>query len=130
MKKAQGLPLNMIVIAGIVLVVMVVTIAIFTGFFGGFTERFKGAGEKACPSPDYYAISEAQGCAEGDKEIFGVFNEEQVPPGSVCCSIGTGKTDTCAPDVCITRSQCEDRDGVVISGDFSDCSSFQVCCRD
>ena len=34
MKKAQGLSLNMMVIAAIALVVLVVTIAVFSGFIG------------------------------------------------------------------------------------------------
>jgi len=37
-KRGQGLPMNTIVIAAIVLVVMVVLILIFTGRMGGFTQ--------------------------------------------------------------------------------------------
>ena len=40
-KKAQGLPLNTIVIAAIVLVVLVVLIMIFTGSMGNWTGNVK-----------------------------------------------------------------------------------------
>ena len=38
-KKGQGLPMNTIVIAAIVLIVLVVIIMIFTGSMGGFTRE-------------------------------------------------------------------------------------------
>jgi len=40
-KKSQGLPINMIIIAAIVLIVLVVLITIFTGRAGVFTESMK-----------------------------------------------------------------------------------------
>ena len=43
-KKAQGLPMNTIVIAAIVLVVLVVIVLIFTGGIGGWTKDVEEAG--------------------------------------------------------------------------------------
>ena len=40
-KRGQGLPLNTIVIAAIVLVVLVVLVMIFTGSMGGFVKGLK-----------------------------------------------------------------------------------------
>jgi len=49
-KKAQGLSLNTIIIAAIVLIVLIVLWAIFTGKMGGFTQGLKGTaeGDAAC----------------------------------------------------------------------------------
>ncbi len=45
-KKGQGLPLNTIVIAAIVLIVMVVLIYIFVGGMGQTTEKLQSCTEK------------------------------------------------------------------------------------
>ncbi len=45
-KKGQGLPMNTIVIAALVLVVLVVLIMIFTGRMGGFTRSIQDCAEK------------------------------------------------------------------------------------
>ncbi|HLD43398.1 MAG TPA: hypothetical protein VJB08_05440 [Candidatus Nanoarchaeia archaeon] len=48
MKKAQGLPLNAIVIAALVLIVLVVLILIFTGRIGGFSSGTQVAVAESC----------------------------------------------------------------------------------
>ena len=59
-KKAQGLPMNTIVIAALVLVVLVVLIMIFTGSMGNFT----GQSQKICA--DYGGVCSANmQCEEG-----------------------------------------------------------------
>ena len=46
MKKAQGLSLNIIIVAAIVLIVLVVLWAIFTGRMGDFVESLREADNK------------------------------------------------------------------------------------
>ena len=45
-KKGQGLSLNTIIIAIIVLFVLVIIIAVFSGSFGGFTKEFNNCATK------------------------------------------------------------------------------------
>jgi len=47
-KKGQGLPMNTIVIAAIVLIVLVVIIMIFTGSMGSFTGKIGNCAERGC----------------------------------------------------------------------------------
>ena len=47
MKKAQGLSLNIVIVAAIVLIVLIVLWAIFTGRMGGFVRGLEEA-EKQC----------------------------------------------------------------------------------
>ena len=47
MKKAQGLSLNTIIIAALVLIVLVVLVIIFSGRMGKFRTDIEGAEEKA-----------------------------------------------------------------------------------
>jgi len=56
MKKGQGLSLNTIIVAAIVLIVLIVLWAIFTGRMGTFTEGVKTADEQA--------IEKAKGIAQ------------------------------------------------------------------
>ena len=48
MKKGQGLPLNVIIIAAIVLIVLVVLWAIFTGRMGKFSTGLEEQSNKEC----------------------------------------------------------------------------------
>jgi hypothetical protein len=80
MKKAQGLPINTIIIAALALVVLVILI----GIVGFRTQKFgKGVSETtegmACASANGQVTSYAQ-C---DVPIIGTFNDVQ--PGQVCC---------------------------------------------
>ena len=71
MKKAQGLSLNIVVIAVISLVVLIILIAIFTGKIGIFGENLKDCSSKGgkCVSrgqcESYQLISTAT-CSEGE----------------------------------------------------------------
>jgi len=71
MKKAQGLSLNTIIIAAIVLIVLVVLWAIFTGRMGAFATGLKGAEDKKCDGEGGLggAIVEPEDCAPPKRAI-------------------------------------------------------------
>jgi len=62
-KKAQGLSLNMVIVAAIALIILVIIVAIFTGRISVF-----GKGVSAC-STKGGTCKEA--CVEGETEAFG-----------------------------------------------------------
>lgn len=82
-KKAQGLPLNVIIIAAIVLIVLVVLWAIFTGRMGVFSKGIadvtKGG---SCEEAGGQVKPATEGCAEGCEQIYGNF---KLTAGDVCC---------------------------------------------
>jgi hypothetical protein len=86
-KKAQGLSLNTVIIAAIVLIVLVVLWAIFTGRMGAFN---KGLDEQqeglTCDSAAIGGVvqdADAEGgCPTGSK-IAGSFN---LADGKICCT--------------------------------------------
>ncbi|MBS3132709.1 hypothetical protein J4470_01090 [Candidatus Woesearchaeota archaeon] len=85
MKKAQGLALNTMAVAAIVLIVIVITIAIFSGVVGNkvvpfFEERSEC--EKQTNSEGCVAAGECK----GGSEIYGLGCEEKEDaPGPYCC---------------------------------------------
>lgn len=77
-KKAQGMPINTIIIAIIALVVLVVLIAIFTGRTAIF-----GKGTAACPGTCNY-----DSCPEGTVLYAGNFTTDKTGAscaGKICC---------------------------------------------
>ena len=78
-KKAQGLSLNTIVIAAIVLIVLVLLVAIVMGAIGNFTEDFDATRKTSCPTP-----SMKDECDSDEEKILGNF-QPRLPPGKVCC---------------------------------------------
>ena len=89
MKKGQGLPLNVIIIAAIVLIVLVVLWAIFTGRMGVFTKGLKTTTEEqlTCASDVIggKVQSNAAACnAAGGTIIPGTFKDITSP--AVCCT--------------------------------------------
>jgi len=83
-KRGQGLPMNSIVIAAIVLVVMVVLIMIFSGSMGKWLEDLKAAREtKNC--------GELKGewllgsCPDTHTRYYGSLSDANENPGKVCC---------------------------------------------
>ena len=80
MKKGQGLSLNTIIIAAIVLIVLIVLWAIFTGRMGTFT---KGVVDKTdnveCPDYEYWK----QSCGAG--EIIVPVSAPVGKEGLICC---------------------------------------------
>lgn len=64
-KKAQGLSLNVIIIAALALIVLIVLVAIFTGQIGGFG---KGTATVKSQAFSCETLCNAQGYAEWDFE--------------------------------------------------------------
>lgn len=65
MKKAQGISINVIIVAAIALIVLVVLVAIFTGRLGMFTKVLGGCAERdgVCVSYNKAVISAGETCA-------------------------------------------------------------------
>ncbi len=82
-KKAQGISLNVIIIAAIALLVLVVLIVIFSGRIGIFNKGVEGATGTgtACPGDTPNAFD---GCPKGKTLVIGNFNN--VDAGKICCS--------------------------------------------
>jgi len=88
-KRGQGLPMNTIVIAAIVLIVLVVIIMIFTGSMGKWLEDLKLAREtKICTE---YKSGANEGkwvdgttCGSLEVPIYNVKNAD-LYPGQTCC---------------------------------------------
>ena len=72
-KRGQGLPMNTIVIAALVLVVMVVLILIFTGRMGGFTQDIQ-----QCTAKGGECVG-IGGCTQGN------IIDGKCPGTDVCC---------------------------------------------
>ena len=130
MRKAQGLSLNMIVIAAVVLIVLVVAVAIFTGYFGRFVPGLQAATQRECTGDDYTTPLASQGCSESEVQVFGNFGDT-LEPDEICCkkneakaSLGGGSTDACA-------YECVD-DGCGRASDTpktGTCAPGKVCCQ-
>lgn len=120
--KAQGLSLNAMVIGGIVLIVLVVLIALFTGFFDKFTPDFRASLEKSCPADQIKAECDAR----FEEEVVGRF-EPKLAEGKVCCR---SILEECEGDdrFCATESGCERADYTVIRKTTCDLKS-EICCK-
>jgi len=88
-KRGQGLPMNTIVIAAIVLVVMVVLIMIFTGSMGKWLEDLKTAKKTECTqftnnkgAPADWKLK-TEGCGSGYHEVYATFATPR--PDYACC---------------------------------------------
>lgn len=89
--KAQGMPLNVIIIAVICLLVLIVLIFIFTGKSGQFTK-----GVESCASKAATCVNDVNSCSgpvlgrtadntiKCDNNANGVFNEG-IDDGTICC---------------------------------------------
>jgi len=82
-KKAQGLPMNAIVIAAIVLIVLVVLIMIFTGSMGKWLEDLKIAREAKNCTTGYKGNWKAE-CDQGEIPVYNV-GDADTNPGKTCC---------------------------------------------
>ena len=90
MKKAQGMPLNVVIVAAIVVIVLVVLIVIFSGGMGKFGEDIENqrggipcSGTITIDSNDYYLVSRKGECKEHEVQVFG--NYDSYKKGEVCC---------------------------------------------
>ncbi len=75
MKKAQGISINVIIVAAIALIVLVVLVAIFTGRLGAFTRGVSSCTDKG-------GICEASPCTGDTTTLPGTACEKD---GLVCC---------------------------------------------
>ncbi len=125
-KSAQGLSLNTIVIGAIVLVVLLVLIGIFTGYFSNFVPGFKSASEQKCEGT-LFSVKEY--CDETtEKEVFGNF-AGKVPTGQKCCK-AKGCEDY-SDHVCQSGAACVSLPDKPIWDDvhgYKCKDSGQVCC--
>ncbi len=79
-KKAQGLPLNVIIIAAIALLVLVVLAVIFLGRSGGFAES-----TKSCATQGGQCLEDCGNNA--------VLPGATCPTGQTCCLVLEGRND-------------------------------------
>lgn len=97
MKKAQGLPLNTIIIAAIVLIVLIVLWAIFTGRMGKFTSGLKTEEKKAQKEAEKFeklAVKEqcVGGLVEAESCLCGTGPNAQICEKNQICNLAA---ETC-----------------------------------
>ncbi|MBD3355092.1 hypothetical protein GF361_03855 [Candidatus Woesearchaeota archaeon] len=89
-KKAQGLPINVIIVAAIALIVLVVLVAIFTGRLGLFGQEVSKVGQECTEftttidNTEYNAEWQESPCGENEREIFTATDANEYP-GEHCC---------------------------------------------
>jgi hypothetical protein len=81
MKKAQGISMNVIIIAAIALLVLVVIVAIFSGRMGVFNKNLNDNSKNTCEAP-YGACKAA--CDTGEVQVFGRTCTDTTKP--MCCN--------------------------------------------
>ncbi len=85
MKKAEGLTLSTMAIAAIVLVVIIVTIAIFSNVTGGVVPFFKSRTECSSQAGSLGCLSDV-GCEEKNGEaVFGLGCDKKNAEKPYCC---------------------------------------------
>ena len=135
-KKAQGLSLTTIVIAAAVLIVLIVLIGIFTGYFGDFVPSLKAAGEQQCSlAAGYTHEDESDGCGDAATRVYANFADGALAEGKICCR--EIEKECGAPPIngeCTTSETCTlpeptGLDGIVEPGRFSDCTGTEICCK-
>jgi len=127
-KKAQGLSLNTIVIAAIVLIILLVLVGIFTGYFGNFAPALKGAGERTCDIEGFTPRPELQGCADNEQRVYGNFKKGTLDPGQVCCKLVSGDCSDDFDGVCL--ESCTPGVNIEISRGTASCPGpiAKTCC--
>lgn len=105
MKKGQGLSLNTIIIAAIVLIVLIVLWAIFTGRMGGFT-RDVGKQDAAAriQAAEIAAEARGSGCiyAKACADITAADKAACIAIG--CVDHAAGKCTGIVPDKCVEKT--------------------------
>jgi hypothetical protein len=84
MKKGQGLPLSVVVLAAIALIVLIVLILIFNGKIGGFNEGVSSCSSKGGQCLDGNAQIANGGCVEG-VYVPNTNCDKEEGSGQVCC---------------------------------------------
>lgn len=85
-KKAQGISINVIIIAAIALIVLVVLVAIFTGRLGKFGQDVTKVGQECSEfkTGDNTGSWQSVDCGANQKEIF-TATDSGTHPGEHCC---------------------------------------------
>ena len=103
-KKAQGLSLNTVVIAAIVLIVLVILVAIVMGAIRNFSDDYDSIREMSCPEDNWKHECDP----DREKEVWGNFEDQK--QGQTCCRKATceelgGKClASCSPsNACVPR---------------------------
>ncbi len=89
-KKAQGLPINVIIVAAIALIVLVVLVAIFTGRLGIFGREVSKVGQECSDfknSNDDAATWESRECLSTEEEKFTAIDSEQHLEQHCCLAV-------------------------------------------
>ena len=120
-RKAQGLSLNTMVIAAIVLIVMAVLIGIFSGYIGNVIPGLETVSESKCEVP-LTERSKETGCQSNEKQVYENFGAE-FNSKSVCCR----RSGECLfPHACRPRIECDSRDQ---GQGVKDCGTGNICCE-
>ncbi len=81
--KAQGLSLNTVVIAAIVLIVLLLLIGMTTGYFGKWGVKFKTISETSCKGQGGEAVAKTSSCPWPTKDAGGFYDD--VKEDQKCC---------------------------------------------
>ncbi len=79
--KAQGLSLNTIIIATIVLIVLLLLVGLTTGFFGKWKPKFKGLTETSCAGKGGTPTDVK--CVDPEQDAGSLYDD--VKEGQKCC---------------------------------------------
>ncbi len=127
-KSAQGLSLNTMIIGAIVLIVLMVLVGAFGGFFGNkFTPEFKKSTEKDCTGTGYKPMPSE--CAPDPttgfnyEQVYAKFAEGALEQGEVCCK----SSCEALKGRCDTMNNCAS--GSRLPNGDTGCSSGKVCCK-
>jgi len=143
-KKSQGLSLNTIIVAAIVLIVLIVLWAIFTGRMGGFSSGYKDTaeGQKACND-----LCGALGIYGDSGHIFdtpictATYTQARIMKvgddnNYCCCNKGTTASADQTPartsysHNCMSPARCTQNDGKESSIDNCGmCIEGEICCE-
>ena len=119
-RKAQGLSLNTMVIAAIVLIIIVVTLSVSSPVRDFISDLKKGAVSE-CPGTPR---DSSNGCRPGEKQVYKNFKEGA--EGKVCCMA------SCEGLIgnCFRGNECKDANGndVGIYKGKLDCPIGYICC--
>ncbi len=126
--KAQGLSLNVIIIALIVLVVLIILIAMTTGYFGKrWVPSFNKISDASCATQGK-VVDKSTGCIGDDKEGTGFYDD--VGENEMCCvakSCGE-QSGTCRPKV-VNEIYCPLSESEIGGLGKLGCSSSEKCCK-
>ncbi len=85
MKKAEGLALNTMAIAAIVLVVIIVTIAIFSNVTGGVVPFFKDRSECSSQAGSLGCLSDVDCEKKNGEAVYGLGCDKKDAAKPYCC---------------------------------------------